>query len=183
MCPTLKEHPFTGRARGTQCPLLLSLLCCVASSPVDTVGSWEPLETALDSCALSAHVRTFSHQGGVMVKVFTLLRLIGCWVIIAVDSWWKLNSHFGGDDGLEQLVTYLKNCVRKACKQSCIALYKFKKQRLYFKPHCNQKRRTVFFLRSVRPIQAIKISSSCTLLRDFIKTIGTIEWLVTEWFG
>ena len=126
------------------CPLLLSLLWCIASSPVDTVGSWEPLETALDSCALSAHVRTFSHQGGVMVKVFTLLRLIGCWVIIAVDSWWKLKSHFGGDDGLEQLVAYFKNCVRKACKQSCIALYKFKKQRLYFKPYCNQKRRTGF---------------------------------------
>ena len=103
------------------CPLLLSLLCCVASSPVDTVGSWEPLETALDSCALSAHVRTFSHQGGVMVKVSTLLRLIGCWVIIAVDSWRKLNSHFGDDDGLEQLVAYFKNCVRKVCSKHCIS--------------------------------------------------------------
>ena len=159
------------------CPLLLSLLCCVASSPVDTVGSWEPLETALDSCALSAHVRTFSHQGGVMVKVFKLLRLIRCWMIITVDSWWKLNSHFGGDDGLEQLVAYFKNCVRKACKQSCIALYKFKKQRLYFKPHCNQKMRTG------SPASCATETGVEHYKNIFIKTIGTIEWLATEWFG
>ena len=127
------------------CPLLLSLICCVASSPVDTVGSWEPLETALDSCALSAHVRTFSHQGGVMVKVSKLLRLIGCWVIIAVDSWWKLNSHLGVMTALNNCWHILKIVWGKCANKAALhCTNKFKKQRLYFKPNCNQKRRTGF---------------------------------------
>ena len=159
--------------------LLRCQLACWYRGIVRTLGdcTWQ-----LRTLRARAHIlasRRSHGQGFYTLEADWMLSDHSCWQLI------KLKSHFGGDDGLEQLVAYFKNCVRKACKQSCIALYKFKKQRLYFKPYCNQKRNW-FFLRPVRPKQAlstIEISSSSPLLRDFIKTIGTIEWLATEWFG
>ena len=145
MCPTLKEHPSTGSARGTQCCFVPCCYLCFAALPARLLIPWDRENPWRLHLTVAHSPRTYAHS---RIKEESwsrsLLRLIWCWVILAVDSWWKLNSHFGGDDGLEQLVACFKNCVRKACKQSCIALYKFKKQRLHFKPDCNQKRRTGF---------------------------------------